>query len=187
MSGREREVERKARVSDPGALERRLLAGGVERGRSDKEDRYYLIGWSPGRPIDMAADPIFRVRIERDEAVLGYKTRRFEGATEINDEREIPLGDPGPVRHWLETYLGLRPFVVKHKRTRLFRLAGFERANVELNEVDGLGHFLEVEVICAADEIAEAVALIDAVFAELDVDDSDVEPRYYIDLLMSHD
>jgi predicted adenylyl cyclase CyaB len=179
------EVERKARIGDPGSIERRLEALGVLEDEVVKEDRYYLIGWQPGGAIDFASDPIFRVRMAAGRAVLGWKSRTFEGTTEVNDEREIDLGDPAAAIDWLEGYLGLSPFVVKHKRTRLFVLAGeLAPARVELNHVRSLGHFVEVEVLCEPDGRDEAVRLVDRVFTALEIPGQAVETRYYIDLLM---
>lgn len=179
------EVERKARIDDPAALEGRLEGIGTFSREVVKEDRYYLVGWEPGVRVDFANDPIFRVRVEAGEAVLGWKSRTLDGVTEINEEREIALGDPAAAFEWLESYLGLAPFVVKRKRTRLFALGGeLSPARVEVNRVESLGHFVEVEVMCEPDGRQEALRIIDAVFATLAIPDEAVETRYYIDLLL---
>lgn len=180
------EVERKARIEDPASIEGRLEALGALEDEIVKQDRYYLVGWQPGGPIDFASDPIFRVRMAAGRAVLGWKSRAFDGTTEVNEEREIDLGDPAAALDWLEGYLGLEPFVVKHKRTRLFVLRGaLAPARVELNHVTSLGHFVEVEVLCEPDGRQGAVRLVDEVFAALAIPDEAVETRYYIDMLMS--
>jgi adenylate cyclase class 2 len=178
------EIERKAWVHDPGAARQRLERVAALASEDLKEDRYYLLGWRPGRPIDFAADPVFRVRISGGRAVIGWKARSFVGSTEVNEESEIDVGDPGPVLAWLG-YLGLEPFVVKRKHSRAYRIPGrLSDARVELNHVEGLGHFLEVEVLADRDGMQGALATIDGVFEMLGVDRADVEPRYYIDLLM---
>jgi predicted adenylyl cyclase CyaB len=180
-----REVERKAWVSDPGGLEARLSASGGLVCETVKEDRYYLVGWSRGCTIDFGRDPIFRVRSTGSRAFLGWKDRTFVGTTEVNDEREIEVGDAARLIEWLESYLGLVPFVIKRKRTRLYALAGrFAPARVELNHVEGLGHFVEVEVMAGDGEEIPAVRLIDDVFEMLCIPEADVETRYYIDMLM---
>ncbi len=179
------EVERKARVRDPGPIEVRLEALGSFSGEIVKEDRYYLVGWEPGRAIDFASDPIFRLRLAGGRAEIGWKSRTFEGTTEVNEERQFGLDDPDAAIEWLESTLGLVPFVVKHKRTRLFVLdADLAPARVELNHVESLGHFVEVEVLCEPGARQEAVRVIDEVFAALAIPDEAVETRYYVDLLM---
>jgi predicted adenylyl cyclase CyaB len=179
------EIERKAWVDDPEALAERLACLGTQVGEIVKQDRYYLLGHVPPEPIDFGSDPIFRVRLVGDEAVLGYKSRRFDGTTEINEETEIALGAKDPVLRWLEAYLGQAPFVIKHKHTRLYRLHGpLSAAAVELNHVRDLGHFIEVEVMSTQPDTRTAIETIDEIFALLEIPESRVEPRYYIDLLM---
>jgi predicted adenylyl cyclase CyaB len=180
------EVERKAWLRDPDTFRERLEAEASLVATSVKEDRYYLLGREPGATVDLARDPIFRVRTSGGRAVLGWKSRTFQGFTEVNEEREIDMGDPGPVIDWLEGYLGLEPFVTKVKHTRLYALPGaLAPARVELNRIEGLGHFVEVEVLEAGGDPEEAVALLDRVFERLAIPASDVETRYYIDLLMT--
>ena len=182
------EVERKARIDDPAAVESRLLGLGTLSEEIEKEDRYYLVGWSPGGDIDFAADPIFRVRVMGGRAVLGWKQRTFDGTTEVNEEREIALGDPHVALEWLESYLGLVPFVTKRKHTRLFVLGGdLAPARVEINHVAKLGTFVEVEVLCEPGGRDGAVRLVDRVFAALQIPPGAVETRYYIDLLMDQE
>jgi predicted adenylyl cyclase CyaB len=179
------EIERKAWVRDPDRIEAGLSRLGTLESETLKQDRYYLVGWEPGGRIDFGADPIFRVRLVGERAVLGWKRRTFVGQTEVNEEREIALGEPGPVLEWLEGYLGLVPFVHKRKRTRLFVLAGrFSAARAELNHVETLGHFLEVEILAGRHEQPAAVRLLDEIFEALEIPPGDVETRYYIDLLM---
>jgi predicted adenylyl cyclase CyaB len=179
------EVEKKARLKSPAAMEKKLAEKGRFEGTFVKEDRYYLLRPAGKRRIDMKRDPIFRIRIMEGRCWLGAKKRTFRGKTEINEEVEIPLGHPREALWFLETYLGLEPFVRKRKSTRLYRVGS---ARVEINKVDGLGHFLEVEVqkkrLGKRDEKA-ALDRIDSIFRELGVDESDVEPRYYIDLLLN--
>ncbi len=180
------EIERKARVDDPQALERRLLALGTPAGEATKEDRYYLLSHVRGNPIDLASAPIFRVRLTGGRAVLGYKSRTLVGPTEVNEEREMEVPDAELFIDWLESYLGLAPFVTKRKHTRLYRLTGrLSAANVELNEVEGLGHFVEVEVMAPAGGTGAALAIIDEIFDLIGIPESAVEPRYYIDMLMA--
>ncbi len=182
------EIERKARIDDPAPVEARLEALGSFSGEIVKEDRYYLVGREPGGAIDFAADPIFRLRMAGGRAEIGWKSRTFEGTTEINEERQIGLDDADAAIEWLESYLGLAPFVVKRKHTRLFVLEGrLAPARVELNRVESLGHFVEVEVLAEPGQRQQAVRIIDEVFAALRIPDEAVETRYYIDLLMRHE
>ncbi len=56
---------------------------------------------------------------------------------------------------------------------------------VEINTVDGLGDFIEVEVVASdKSQKAGAIALVDEVFDILEIPEEDIEQRYYIDLLL---
>lgn len=179
------ELEKKAHLRRPAAAEKKLAKIGRFAGTSVKEDRYYLLGPRRKGPIDMMRDPIFRIRITEGRCWLGAKKRTFRGKAEINREVEIAMGDPAETLWFFETYLGLKPFVRKRKTTRLYRVGNLR---VEINKVDGLGHFLEVEVqkkrLTGKEERA-ALERIDSIFRRLGIDEDDVEPRYYIDLLLN--
>jgi predicted adenylyl cyclase CyaB len=179
------EIEKKARLKRPRSIEKKLAKMGRFEGTFVKEDRYYLLRPSRKGRLDLMRDPIFRVRIVDGQCWLGAKKRTFRGKTEINEEVEIPLGGPGETLRLLESCLGLKPFVRKRKRTRLYRVGGLR---VEINRVDGLGHFLEVEIqkkrLSGKAEKA-ALGRIDSIFRRLGIDETDVEPRYYIEMLMN--
>jgi predicted adenylyl cyclase CyaB len=178
------EIEKKARLDDPSSTLRKLGKIGRFAGRFTKEDRYYLLRPGGGGPIDMRKDPILRIRIENGRCVLCSKKRSFRGKTEINEEAEIPAGGPRETIRFFERTLGLAPFVRKRKRTTLFIVRGI---HVEVNRVDRLGWFLEAEIRTrrlGPREEKKALSRIDTLFDRLGVRDEDVEPRYYIELLM---
>jgi len=179
------EIEKKAHLDDPSAALRKLRKIGRFAGRFVKEDRYYLLRPGRGSPVDMRKDPILRIRIENGRCVLCAKKRSFRGKTEINEEAEIPAGKPRDTIRFFERTLGLAPFVRKRKRTTLFIVRGI---HVEVNRVDRLGWFLEAEIRArrlGPREEKKALSRIDALFSRLGVRDEDVEPRYYIELLMA--
>jgi len=178
------EVEKKARLRDPSAVEAAVGKLASFEGESQKEDRYYLIGARPGDRIDMKRDPIFRVRTEGGRCVICAKKRLMRADSEVNEEVEIPAGGPEETVWFFERYLGIAPFVVKRKRTRLYAMGDM---HVEINHVDGLGPFLEVEIIkerLDGEEEGRTLRRIDGLFERLGIPGSDVEPRYYIEMLM---
>ncbi len=179
------EIEKKAHLIDPAAAERKLAGFGRFEGEWEKEDRYYLLQPKEKGGIDMKKDPIFRIRLEKGRCLLGAKKRSFRGKTEINEEVEIPAGDPEETLWFFEQYLGLVPFVTKHKKTRLYIV---DTMRVEINLVEGLGYFLEVEIqkdkLEGEEEEKDILARIQSMFDRLGVKESDIEGRYYIQMLM---
>ncbi|MFH1436088.1 MAG: class IV adenylate cyclase [Pseudomonadota bacterium] len=182
------EVEKKARLKDPAAAREALAGLGRFEGEWEKEDRYYLLQPREKGGIDMREDPIFRIRLEKGRCLLGAKKRSFRGKTEINEEVEIPAGDPEETLWFFEQYLGLVPFVTKHKRTSLFIV---DAMHVEINLVEGLGCFLEVEIqkdkLEGEEEEKDILARIQSVFDRLGIEEGDIEDRTYIELLMEKD
>jgi predicted adenylyl cyclase CyaB len=178
------EIERKAWLRDPDGARDRLAHMGRACGETRKDDRYYLLEPKAPGCIDMIRDPIFRIRTEGDRCLLTAKKRSFRGKTEINEEVEIPAGTPEETIRLFEDCLGLRPFVRKHKHTQLFEVNGLD---VEINFVKSLGWFLEVEATADGldpEEENRIMNSIDEVFDALGIREEDLEPRYYIEMLL---
>jgi len=90
-----------------------------------------------------------------------------------------PTSSPHQLRETLVQALGERGRVRK-KRT-LF-LAG--KTRIHLDEVEGLGHFLELEVVLSDNEtVAEGIETAHRVMLQLGVNKRDLVDRAYVDLL----
>jgi len=178
------EIEKKARVKNPHRISHILSQLFKYIGTSIKIDRYYLLKFKSTRRINFKTDPIIRLRIEKGKSFLTTKKRTFKGKTEINREIEIPLGSPTRAIEFFENALGLKPFVIKKKKTKLFK-----RGNIkaELNFVEGLGWFLEIEILkknLSKSDEKQTLSKISSVFKTLGIKEQDFEPRYYIELLL---
>ena len=178
------EVELKAHVADPAAVEAKLQAFAVRIGDFDKRDSYWH---GPEWRINRGTRG-FRVRAERDVVTVTFKTKRSEGGVEINREREFVIQDRDTFVEFIER-LGCEPFFEKRKIGTKWewRHGGSDPIALELLEVPGLGRFLEIEALVSEDDPA-AVALargeIAALLEKSGLDDSDIEPRYYSELLV---
>jgi adenylate cyclase class 2 len=149
---------------------------GVFEGKTLKEDIYFR------RQGDTAAVPAerFRLRREAGRAVVTFKQPVEAGGLEVNREVEFTV-DQAHAFFQFSHQFGFEPFVVKRKQSRVYRI---ERARVELNEVEHLGHFVEIEIL--SDEAAYVpVARIEVarVYNRLGLAEADLEPRRYIDLI----
>ena len=172
------EVEIKARLAHPEATEAAAKAIGEFRGETIKEDVYFR------RAGDTDRIPAMRYRLRREagRAVVTFKQTVAAAAVEVNEEVEFTVDDPRAFFRFAH-YTGAEPFVVKHKISRVYRVG---RANVEINLVRHVGHFTEIEILCATKaEIPAARLEISQVLARLGLDAHDVEPRRYIDLIQT--
>jgi homotetrameric cytidine deaminase len=129
-----RNVELKAHDPDPGrTLERALAAGAEERGLLRQRDTYF--GVAHGRLKLREEDP-------GGATLIAYE--RPDAASErVSDYRLVPVAEPGPLRDALAAANGVAVVVVKQRRLLLWE----ETVRIHLDEVRGLGSFLELEAV----------------------------------------
>ena len=170
------EVELKARLSQPELIEAQAAQLGVFEAESFKEDVYFR------RREDTSILPEDRYRLRRESgrAVVTFKQLVDAGGVEVNEEIEFGVDDAHAFFQFADRF-GFEPFVVKRKKSRVYRIG---RARVELNEVEHLGYFMEIEILCDdAAFVPVARTEIARLFTRLGLTDADLEPRRYIELL----
>lgn len=182
------EIELKAWASDLEAVRARLeeLGKTPKRRPVVKEDVYYCAPDVDPRTADPLRDRIIRLRKDEGEATLTAKRKRIEYGVETNDEIEVAVGDAAAAERLID-YLGYRPFVKKRKETRAYEWS--KGVVVELNRIEGLGDFVEVEALAedgaSPAEVEEKRAAVRAVLGALGIAAERIEPRPYMDLLRS--
>jgi homotetrameric cytidine deaminase len=92
----------------------------------------------------------------------------------------VPVGDAGALREALDASLGT--LVVVDKRRRLLL---WEGVRIHLDEVDGLGSFLELEAVAPeGSDLSAEQAKVERLRGELGVDDGNLVATGYSDLLL---
>jgi adenylate cyclase class 2 len=177
------EVEQKHRVIDKPALIARLR----ERGCSLEEpiqqsDQYFA---HPCRDF-AATDEALRIRVVGDESFVTYKGPKLDKTTKTRREIELPL-DPadhdGSQFASLLTALGFAPVAAVRKRRSAFRiLIDDHKVNGALDDLDGLGSFVELELQANDDTLDAAKQAIAKLASELNLGPS--ERRSYLNLLL---
>jgi adenylate cyclase, class 2 len=175
------EVELKAWLTSYEATRKAVEAAGATFVKeTEKRDNYYGPERKRALDIDFAKDPIFRIRSEEGKAVVAVKRREIDDGVEINDELEFEIADQASFREFARL-IGFAPFIVKRKKSRRYSLG---RATIELQKVDPLGDFIEIEILVEdREDIPEAQAEIRALLERFGVPKEKIEPRQYIDLL----
>lgn len=170
------EVELKAHLSDPVATEARAAELGTFAGEITKEDVYFRRCGDPSRlPADR-----FRLRREGGQAVVNFKQERQAGGVEVNQEVEFEVADAHAFYQFTNRF-GFEPFVVKRKRSRVYQVG---RAHVELNQVEHLGDFVEIEILCAHESEAPVARIeLARLLTKLGLAADALELRPYIDML----
>ena len=131
------EIELKAWVEDWDSLEIRLRETCEFIREFHKSDRYFR------SPVGTERDTSFRLRRDDDGAVVTFKEKRPRNGVEYNREREFSVGDAEAFLELVER-IGCVEYASKVKTGLEFRSDGM---TVELVRVDGLGSFLEIEII----------------------------------------
>lgn len=114
-----------------------------------------------------------------DNAQLIYYTRPDQEGPKRSDYHIAYTTDPDNLKRVLELSYGIRGEV---KKTRYLYLVGQTR--VHLDDVDGLGHFMELEVVMRDEQSdAEGQAIAEDLMASLGVERSDLLEGAYMDML----
>ena len=177
------EVELKARVADPGVLlgELRSRARGEP---STYRDTYYDF---PDGRLARAARQLLRLRViesgSGDRCMWTFKGAMLDTSATPELETEVSRADTAGA---ILAALGLRPVISYMKQCENFTFDAYGRrvvaTVVRVPELDGT--FVEVEA--QVREVSEAPAAREAVrgvLAELDLDDADLEPQFYVDMV----
>jgi adenylate cyclase class 2 len=178
------EIEQKFAHADFQLLERRLTEWGAELGPAHEEADHYFN--APDRDFAQT-DEAFRLRRVGTENFLTYKGPKQKADVKVRVELETAI-QPGEAAAAemtrLLTHLGYRPVAVvkKRRRTSALRRDGFP-FTVCLDEVEGLGHFAEVEVLAPEDRRANAERATAALAADLGL--REVERRSYLGLVLA--
>ncbi|MBQ2895895.1 MAG: class IV adenylate cyclase [Oscillospiraceae bacterium] len=177
-----REVEIKAVC--PGAalaaLESWLLERGFVPGAAYRqEDDYYN---HPARNF-LHTDEAVRLRRVlsggQDKTVFTYKGPNHSDRGQSREELETGVENAIVMRAALER-LGFRAVASVYKSRREFKKADI---TVCLDDVEGLGSFFEIEILCRDGREAEAEGRLAALMEELRFASPVEEPRTYLELL----
>lgn len=173
------EVELKARIEDPGAVERRVASFARFVKKVDKSDSYWHgPGWRERRGTRG-----FRVRSEGSVFVVTFKTKRVEAGYEVNLEREFEISDPGVFREFVER-VGCEPYYQKRKIGSAYE---YEGMTLEVLRVEGAGFFLEIERLLPEESPAavdNARAGLKTALAMSGVPETAIENRTYSELIL---
>jgi predicted adenylyl cyclase CyaB len=120
-----------------------------------------------------------KLRVLADHAQLIYYTRPNQEGPKRSDYHITRSTDPQNLKRVLELAYGIRGIV---KKTRYLYLVGQTR--VHLDDVEGLGQFMELEVVMADGQSdAEGQAIAEGLMSALGVERGDLIDGAYMDLL----
>lgn len=120
-----------------------------------------------------------KLRVLADHAELIYYTRPDQDGPKRSDYHITRSNEPENLKRVLELSYGIRGVV---KKTRYLYLVGQTR--VHLDDVEGLGQFMELEVVMQDGQSdAEGQEIAEGLISALGVERSDLIDGAYMDLL----
>ena len=167
-----RNFELKAHDPDPEhTLARALAAGAEDRGLLRQRDTYFAV-------------PHGRLKLREEEpggATLIAYERPDAAAERVSDYRLVPVAEPELLREALAAAGGISAVVVKRRH-----LLVWETVRIHLDEVRGLGSFLELEAVAEpGSDLSRERALVARLRELLEIGDDALREGSYADALTS--
>ncbi|MDR2094158.1 MAG: CYTH domain-containing protein [Treponema sp.] len=183
------EIELKAHAGNPELVKSRLDELAEFSAAIEKKDVY----WFPSAGGLEKTLPSSGIRVRKESitdaagkcshvVLVTYKNKERRDGIEVNDEYEFEVSSAEVFEDMLGC-LGLEPGIAKHKKGWAWKFRG---VTAELVRVDGLGWFVELEIIAdRADREASAEGRkqLLGLFDKLGIERKNIEERYYTEML----
>src|SRR5436309_1598586 len=162
------EVEQKHRVADVAAFLAQLAERGIEVGDAvEQVDEYFA---HPCREFAIT-DEALRVRSTGGRSFVTYKGPKLDTTTKTRREIELPIDAEdaeGSRFSELLRAVGFTPVAKVRKRRRKFKIdVHGQQVEGALDEVDGVGSFVELELQADDSNLESAKRIISTLAAEL--------------------
>jgi adenylate cyclase class 2 len=199
------EIELKAHITDCESIKRQLEEKAEYSNSFEKEDVYWLSDEAAPRTAPFS---IFKIRVRKEKrrfsdgtgeslCFLIYKKKEVRDDIEINDEKEFEIRASSgrkveEIGDLLEG-MGLNRGAFKKKRGWAFigrENPGPGRICAELVEVEGLGWFVELEILAdnnRDETVAEGKKRLLDFLDKLGIGRQAIEGRYYTEMLENPD
>jgi predicted adenylyl cyclase CyaB len=168
-----RNVEVKARIDSVEALlpRARSLADGPEQ-RIEQDDTFFVCAHGRLKLRDFG---------DGHGELIHYQRADSEGP-KLSDHVRAPSSDPAALREALTRAHGAASVLGRVRKTRWLLMVGQTR--VHLDRVEGLGDFMELEVVLHdGQDVADGEAIAEALLAQLGIADHQRLAGAYLDLL----
>jgi adenylate cyclase, class 2 len=177
------EVEQKYRVEDRVELVRRLTELGATPGPTEVQSDVYFA--HPSRDFAQS-DEALRIRTVGTRSFVAYKGPKVDATTKTRRELELPLAGSDADGTQLAELLGALGFtkvaVVRKSRHSFALDQEGRKVNLSLDDVDGVGTYLELELIADQAGLDDARRVIEMLAARLPL--ATAERRSYLELLL---
>jgi adenylate cyclase class 2 len=183
------EIELKAHIGNPELIKSRLDGIAEFSAAIEKKDVY----WFPSAGGGEKNLPVSGIRVRKESitdaegkfsqmVLVTYKNKERRNGIEVNDEYEFEVSSAEVFEDMLGR-LGLKQGIAKRKKGWAWKFRGI---TAELVTVDGLGWFVELEIIAdkadretSGEGRKQLLGLLD----KLGIERENIEERYYTEML----
>lgn len=180
------EVEQKFPIIDPAATTARLSTAGIAFGAAERQVDTYFLHPDPARDFRQT-DEAFRLRQVGELNYFTYKGPKLDASTKTRHELEVALVAGSESAAQYQQLLAVLGFQVggvvsKSRRTGHY-LHDDQPIELMWDDVDGLGSFLELEIVTTAAQFETARQAIQGLARRLQL--GGAERRSYLALLLA--
>jgi len=180
------EIELKAHARDSKALKLLLDKKAEYRGSLEKEDSYWHSDGHSGLPPSglriRRENRFFPDGTGKSATLVTFKTKEVRDGIEINDEQEFEVNPGQPFEEFIGR-MGLTQSASKRKKGWVY---SYEGISAELTEVEGLGWFIELEILAdnsQEETVTEGRNRLLGFLDSLGVKREAIESRFYTEML----
>ena len=180
------EVETKVRIRDVNSLRRKIRKIANFKKKEKRGDDYFALH----RKFRKYAYPkkAFRIRKKPDKFEINFKKwlrKYWDKQVVVKQEFEFVLKDKENVDNLLALFkdLGFVQWMKKRKTSESYTHKKDKRIIIEINKVEHLGYFMEIEYLCKPNEMKKAKKKIKNTLKELEIKQKDIDNTGYTKML----
>jgi len=168
------EVETKAKINDVKSLRAKIKKIAVHDKTESRGDDYFALR-TKGYP-----KKAFRIRYNGSDYVVNFKKRiknLYARGIVVKEEFEFKLCDLKHFGNFLALLedLGFKEWVKKRKKTESYKYKKDKRLIIEINHVQHLGYYLEIEYLSRPNEVSKAKKKIRQALKELEITKNQID------------
>jgi predicted adenylyl cyclase CyaB len=181
------EVETKVRVKDPRSLRRKILRIAKLEKKEIRNDNYFAI---ERKKFGIKSYPkkAFRVREKSDRFEVNFKKwlrKYWDKDIVVKQEFEFSIKDKRDIDDLLSLFrdFGFKEWIKKIKTSESYTHKKDRRIVIEMNKIEHLGYFMEIEYLCQPNEMESAKKKIRRTLEELEINPKDIDNTSYTKML----
>jgi len=180
------EVETKVKINDIDSLRKKIKEIASFKKKELKSDDYFALR----RKFRSIRYPrkAFRIRKKPDMFEVNFKKwlkKEWDDSVVVKQEFEFPVKNKEHLDNLLALFrdLGFVEWVKKKKLSESYTYKKDKRVVIELNKVEHLGYFMEIEYLAKKGEIGKAKKKIRKVLEKLEINPKDIDNTGYTKML----